>query len=282
MSKKRLLTIIIGAGISLFVLIVIMVLMAISSMKASAQEPYVADRPGMAVSAYSVGLHQLDYETSLYSFQYVNGLDLTTTRMQTNSFRYGAFKHLELRAGVNLTNMELSDGTMINGFRDVNLGIKMPFIRNHPYLPDIALFGTVILPNTGNVEFTPTTYLPSGALLLQKSFGPVTLIANGGVMWDSFTAIGYSLNNPNSINRMIQGTYALAMYVFVQDMGFFMETYGYYAGNILPYSAFDMGVAAMLKKNLQLDMSMGVSYDKGFDNSFFNLGLGWLIPNKNK
>lgn len=102
-------------------------------------------------------------------------------------------------------------------------------------------------------------------------------------MSDAHASDGCYLMNPNTISHKAQGTYALAVYKYYGGIGVFMETYGYYgAGSSEPYGAFDLGVAMVIRDNVTVDISFGASYAEGFDISFCNWGVGWLIPNKNK
>lgn len=241
--------------------------------------PYQADRPGMAIGAYNVGLHQLDYEGSINYGRYFKN----TTTSATNQFRYGAFEHLEFRGGFNYQHSEYADNTNVIGFSNIALGAKIPIIRDTAAFPALAIIGGVYLPHAGKPEFAFDNYLKSLTLSIQKSFGTTTIVGNVGVMTDAHDYGGCYVMNPNTINHKAQGTYALAIYKYKGSLGVFMETYGYYgAGSSEPYGAFDLGVTMCINYNVTVDISFGASYAEGFDISFCNWGVGWLIPNKTK
>ena len=276
MSKNRLKLIIIVT----LMMVIILTVGVVKSVIGQSDYVYVPDRPGMAANAYAIQLHHADYEASMFLFRYADDAGTTTTLTETNLFRYGAFKRLELRAGFNINHAIYPDKSTITGVRDVNLGVKIPIISNIQYAPDVAVLGTIVLPNSGNKAFTPTLYIPSAALLLQKSFGSALFISNVGILYDASTVDGYYLTNPHSINCGIQGTYAIAFYYFMGKVGVMAETYGYYADKMEPYTAFDCGVTIAVNNSVEVDLSIGAEYDMGFDNSFINVGFGWLIPTK--
>jgi len=275
MKKSTLLTAIIIAFVSI-ILAVIFVIVTSTLAHSQTTYPYKADRPGMAIGAYNVGVHQMDYECSANYGKYFG----TTTTSITNQFRYGAFDHLEFRGGFNIQH---SDYSNVAGISNINLGAKIPIIRDTAAFPAISITGGVVLPQAGRPEFTIDSYLKYAAISLQKSFGSVILIGNIGIMSDAHIPDGSYLVNPNTINHKAQGTYALAVYKYYGNIGVFIETYGYYgAGSSEPYEAFDLGLAIVIKDNVSVDMSFGASYADGLDISFCNWGVGWLIPNKNK
>jgi hypothetical protein len=235
----------------------------------------------VACGAYSVGLHQADYESCLNYGRY---FDSRTTSF-TNQFRYGAFEHLEFRGGFTFQNADYATQNGGYGFSNVTLSCKIPIIRDTADFPAIALLGGSVLPYTGNKDFAVTQYLPFAALLVQKSFGSVSIIGNIGIMSDAHVAWDetFYMMNPYSINHKAQGTYALSIYKFQGNIGVFLETYGYYGGGASQqFGAFDLGTTMMIRENLFADFSFGASYNEGLNISFCNWGVGWLIPNKSK
>lgn len=238
--------------------------------------PYQPDRPGMAAGAYSVGLHRLDYEGNVNYARYFTN----TTASFNSQFRYGMFNHLEIRGGFSAQYSEYVHTWGLNNF---NLGCKIPIIRDTSTFPAIAILGSAVMPNIGDKSFAVTQYLPSASLIVQKTFGASCIIGNIGLMSDSHAPDGSFFMNPNSINHKVQGTYSLAFYKYYGGLGVFMETYGFYgAGSSKPYGAFDLGATFMINENITTDVSFGASYEEGINISFFNWGLGWLIPTTNK
>lgn len=60
---------------------------------------YIPDRPGYTANANLIGLHQMDIEMG-FGYNYVNCGDVNNIFYNTTYFRYGIFKHLEIRAGI--------------------------------------------------------------------------------------------------------------------------------------------------------------------------------------
>lgn len=243
-------------GVAAFLLVLALVI-GIGIHKAVGQTvyPYQADRPGMALGAYNVGVHQLDYEGSVNYGKYFE----TTTTSTTNQFRYGAFDHLEFRGGFNFQYCDYADKAGVAGISNVSLGAKIPIIRDTAAFPAVAIVGGVILPHAGKAEFAVEDYLKSAAVLIQKSFGTVTIVGNVGIMSDAHASDGCYVMNPNTINHKAQDTYALAIYKYQGSIGVFMETYGYYgAGSSEPYGAFDLGIALAMRNNVSVDNRSGL------------------------
>jgi hypothetical protein len=237
---------------------------------------YIPDRPGYAANAYIIGISQASYETSI-GYSYYNP---TTTIYQTNLFRAGTCKHFELRFGFDDAGFNMPDGSIDFGIKDISIGAKIPIVQDLKYLPDIAILGGTIIKNSGYELLAPTTYVPSIAFIAQKVFGNLVLIGNAGVFWDGFTEDGISFANPYSVNRKAQGSYAIAAYYFIKDLGLFCETYGYYNQYTNHYAGCDLGANYYINPDLVLDLSCGINYKQSFDNVFVNFGLGWRFDKK--
>jgi hypothetical protein len=242
--------------------------------KAQEQEQlpmYVPDRPGIGYNAYSIGIGHFAYEASFGMIpDYI---------YMTNTVRYQAVKHLELRFGMDLIGSDRNIGEP-KAIRGCNIGIKMPLWEGVKWLPDAAVIATVVLPNTGDPNYAPTHYVPVFTVALQKSVGNFIFIGNAGMFSDAFTKIGnYSYLNPYSINEKIQGSYSFAVNYIIGNTGIFCETYGFYGNDIKPYAAIDFGGNYVINPNFIVDASMSLNYVTGLKSSFINFGFGWRIHN---
>lgn len=92
---------------------------------------------------------------------------------------------------------------------------------------------------------------------------------NSGVMWDG-------------VNPYPKGTASFAVYYFPSKFGMFVETYCIYSGKSSPINGGDLGFLYCVTDDLVVDISGGIDYTVGFDNSFVNCGISWRIPNKHK
>lgn len=236
------------------------------------QEPYFPDRPGMSANARLVGLHSTDYETS---FGYTTNYNLNTF-YNTNLIRFGLYKFLELRIGMDFGYLPKEDPEII-GLKALSFGVKIPIVKDLKWLPDIAILGQVYLPDIGKPVFATPLYAPQATLLLQKGWGNYLLIGNVGFFYDGY-------------NPYAQGMYSLAfLYSFSPKLGVFIESYTFFSGKTEPVYFGDMGLSYFLNKNLEIDMSFGNKYVLDFKdpqllfvyNPFYiNCGLAWKIPHK--
>ncbi len=236
---------------------------------------YIPDRPGYTYNAKLVGLHQMDIEMG-FGFNYFNNVSYINNGAKTNVFyntnyiRYGAFKWLEFRYGVEFGNMNWSDstGTFTNtGVRGVNVGFKIPLLADKKYAPDIAIVATTYLPVVGIPEFRYPDFAPSVNLAVQKCFfDKLVLFGNAGFFYNGF-------------DPRMQYNASLAAYFFITPkFAIFAETMVMYADWTAPSNMGDAGCVFYITDNIQWDLSFGVNYVSGLDNSFVNSGISWRVP----
>lgn len=269
--------------------ILLVVFMLVMAFKGRCQTmPYAADRPGMGYTPYLVGLNQIDYNVSVgHAYYAPSNCEMHNQFYMTNSFRYGAFKHLELRIGVDVgayTRENYSSGELMSGVRALTVGVKIPIIRDVKWLPDIGILAQTQLPDIGITPYTIANYIPSASVLLQKQFGKFYAVGNVGVLWDALTGDGCYYMHPWSTDTYTQGSYSLAVgYYILDNVGIFFETYGYYSMHTEPLASCDFGLFVGITPELQWDLSGGCNYKYGRDYSFINTGIAWRIPhNSNK
>lgn len=244
----------------------------------STESFYIPDHPGYTYNAHLVGNQRMDVEVGI---GYGNPYNLdrfnkkTGMIYNTTYFRYGAFKHLELRFGFEFGDIPSSN---TKGFSAFNVGIKVPIITDVKNVPDIAIVATTYVPSTGKDEVGGnfTYYAPNVTLVLQKGFfDKLFILGNGGVYWDGFdTRIKYNAS--------------IAAYFYVlPKWGLFAETavkcstYGS-PTNLwdFPTNLWDFGTTVYITDNLEWDLSAGTNYVTGLDNAFINTGICWRLPNK--
>lgn len=240
---------------------------------------YIPDRPGYTYNAHLVGLHQMDIEMG-FGYNYMKNVGYMNNGAKTNIFyntdyiRYGAFKWLEFRYGVEFGSMSpdsIGGYSTTNGVRGINVGFKIPILCDVKYAPDIAIVATTYLPNIGKPCFAYTNYAPSLNLALQKCFfDRLVLFGNAGLYFDGFSQINTTTINYNA---------SLAAYFFItQKFAIFAETMVMYNPRTAPNNMFDGGCVYYITDNIQWDLSFGANYVSGLDNSFINSGISWRIP----
>jgi len=260
----------------LFILAIFMLSAASFAQNDANTYPYAADRPGISNAPYLVGLHQLAIESGV-GLNSTEGPQ-TSTYYNQNIFRYGMFKHLEFRAEVDFAYTSNKD-TSFYGVRTIGVGLKVPIITGKKHLPDIAILGSSFLPKIGNPLYSPSNYIPTATILIQKSFSNLSIGCNLGVFWDNQSENGYIIN-PYSTGCYAQGSYTANISYAVKKTNIFVESYGFYSNKTNPYFAGDIGVAYAVSSELQLDLSIGNNIQ--FNNSFIVGGIAWRIPNKNR
>ena len=236
---------------------------------------YIPDRPGYTYNAHLVGLHRMDVELG-FGYNYQNYFEKTNIFYNTTYFRYGAFKWLEFRYGVEFGSIATPTYN-VYGVRGVNIGFKIPILVDVKYAPEIAIIATTSLPNIGpnpadtTQGFAIPNYAPSVNLALQKCFfDKLVLFGNTGFFYDGF-------------NPYIQYNSSLAAYLFVsQKCAVFVETMVMYSNGHAPNNMGDAGLVYYITDNIQWDLSFGVNYVKGLDNSFVNSGISWRFPKGHK
>ena len=128
--------------------------------------PYFPDRPGFSNNPRLVGLHRTDFETSFgYNSQYFTPLgDVQPMFYNTNLFRFGMYKHLEFRFGMDMGY--LSKVTpQVFGVKALSVGMKIPIVKDLKYFPDVAILGQINFPTIGKPEFAIPLYSPQGVLV---------------------------------------------------------------------------------------------------------------------
>lgn len=245
------------------------------------QDIYIPDRPGFTYNARLVGFHQMDLEMG-FGYNYMKGNFIGGPDEKTNIFynttaiRYGAFKHLEFRYEIDFGSVTTPTWNQ-SGIKGMTFGFKTP-IYSVDSIINVAIVGGCYLPNIDvsvknprdTVSFFPIpNYSPSLTLAVQKFIGKVILFGNSGVMWDG-------------VNPYPKGTASFALYYFPSKFGMFVETYCIYSGKSSPVNGGDLGFLYCVTDDLVVDISGGIDYTLGFDNSFINCGISWRIPNKHK
>lgn len=235
------------------------------------QSLYIPDHPGYAYNARLVGLHMADVE---FAMGYGNPFNLPNLDRNkgmvynTTYFRYGAFKHLEFRAGFESGWIPKDN---VYGFSGFNFGVKIPIITDVKNAPDIAIVATTYVPQTGvdSVGGQFPHYAPNATLVLQYCFfDRLVLFGNGGIFYDGFDT------------RMQYSAAFAAYYFFKPNWAFFGETYCRFNTWGNPTNLWDSGILCYINDNLQWDLSFGTNYVTGLDNAFVNSGISWRITGK--
>lgn len=255
-----------------------------------------SNRPGMSMSAFSVGKTIFQVETgATYSKETNDGLIKYTgeTWDADLTLRYGVFfEQLELIANLDYQNENLSSGNPIFNFHDSGLkrstfGMKYlvydpdrdyerkpnlySWKANHQFnwrqfVPAIALYGGVNLYFQNDKFRRP--FMPKdnnfsfkGIIITQNQFGRYTFLTN--IIVDKFpsqtNSLDYVLTLTRGFNARVSG--------FLEIQGYNNQ---YYKDHL-----FRTGAAYLLWQNLQIDASFGSNFQPSPNLVFGGLGIAW-------
>jgi hypothetical protein len=255
--------------------VAIVVCLLVFSLVLNAQEgevpALITDRPDLTESANIVPKGALQIETG-FVFEGDKSRDLKESNfsMFTTLLRYGVNEYFELRLGSSL-NMKTTEvggeSASIFGVNYVDVGMKFNMVEGDGLKPQIAFLTMVIIPKSGEEEYSPEYLTPSLALAFSQGLSKkFSLGYNIGAVWNGLTA-----------KPAAKYSVALA-YSLAEKLGSFVEIYGYFPQDEQGVNIFDFGFTYLLRPNLQLDASAGFGLSEVSPDYFVNAGISWRIP----
>jgi hypothetical protein len=233
--------------------------------------PLVTDRPDLTESATIVPKGALQIETGfVFEGDKSGGVKTNNFSLLTTLLRYGVNEYFELRLGssLNMNKTEVAgESTSIFGVNYVDVGMKLKMVEGDGLKPQIAFLTMVIIPKSGEEEYSPEYLTPSLALAFSQDLSKkFSLGYNIGAVWNGLTA-----------KPAAKYSVALA-YSLAEKLGSFVEIYGYFPQDQQGINIFDFGLTYLLKHNLQLDASAGFGLSEVSPDYFVNAGVSWRIP----
>lgn len=234
-----------------------------------------ADRPGQALTPYTVGSNVLQIQGGLGPGEYKLGeIENRYTADYWNvvgNLRYGITEHFEVNSAYGFLRENVksdSNSTINDGLNLWTVGFRFNVLEGKAWKPAIGIQTDLALPWLSS-EFDVQYVSPTIVLITNQNFGKRWgFTTNWGLIWsgDSAEPIGlYVLNLSYSLNN---------------KWGVFAEQYAFFKTNIYTGSV-DGGVSYLLNDDLQFDLYGGYSWGpKHFEDLFFNLGLSWRITFK--
>ena len=233
----------------------------------------ITDRPDQTESSTLVPFKSLQIETGFVMENDKSDFSKKTSfAYNTTLLRYGLFKNMELRLGLEYLGekIEIKNPNTLNSYRGLSplyIGFKTKIAEENGWMPEIAFLGAMILPFTADKAFKPSHPAAdmrfSFAHTLSDRF---SLGYNIGAEWDGESA------NPSYF-------YSISLGIKIIDkLGMFIESYGLlHKGSNNEHIA-DMGFTYLILPNLQLDISGGIGLnDEAIDN-FISAGLSIRLP----
>jgi hypothetical protein len=254
----------------LFVIISLSLITYNSFSQTTAEQPISPDRPGVGTPPSLVPENHFQLETGfLYDRSHPDGTTTKVYSYNQSLFRFGVLSFAEIRLSTDYTKTEVknSDGTAsVTGFGPITLGTKIALLQEKRVIPQTSLMANFTLPKTGLADYRVNNVAPSVYLLFQNSLSDdVSLGYNIGLEWD---------DDSNQSTTF----YAVNLGLRLTDkLSCFVENYGYFNPTSNDFYV-DGGLAYLLTKKIQLDVSGGISTKGGNANTQINAGFSWLIP----
>lgn len=235
----------------------------------SEDEPISPDRPGVGTPPSLVPKNRLQLEIG-FSYER-SDLDGTMTKAYSwnqSLFRFRLLSFAEIRLATYFakTEVETADGTSVtNGFGPLNLGTKIALLREKGVIPQTSLMANFLIPKTGLPDYRVKNIAPRVLLLFQNSLSDkLSLGYNIGLVWNGESrqpATFYAVNLGLTLSGKLT--------CYAENYGLFNPT----------ESAFfmDAGLAYLLSRRIQLDVSGGINTRGGKRNAQISVGFSWLI-----
>jgi hypothetical protein len=232
---------------------------------------FTADRPGFATSPFIAGTHKLLLELGFAYEKITQNQTFNESILYPNTlFRFGLNSTSELRIQWDYAQLK-TDNQIINGFKPLVAGTKLNITKGSGLVPHTSFMFNLALPGTGQKKFRLDHLAPSAYLLMQNDFSEkLNLGYNIGVEYDGASV------QPSTFLAICLG------YNFSKKLSGFLENYNWYLLNAKPENYVDLGLAYLLRKYVQLDLSGNLNIQPGLSYFMINLGVAWRITGEHR
>lgn len=233
----------------------------------------ITDRPDQTESAAIVPAGHLQIETGfVYQGDDAGMVETNELGLFTTLLRYGINRNFELRLGSAFLDVknkpETGEEQKISGMAPIFAGMKFKMLEEDGAVPEMAFLATIEIPGTGKDEFTPEHLATDMRFAVEYSLS---------------NQIGFGMNlggRWNGTDPEVIGLYTVVLGIGLMDnLGIFVESYGFLPTDAKPDHRLDTGFTYSLKNNLQLDASGGIGLSEISPDYFVNAGISWRIPN---
>jgi Putative MetA-pathway of phenol degradation len=219
------------------------------------------DRPGFAETPYTVHRGVIQVEIG---FDYFKRYNSSLYNLPTALLRTGINKKSEVRLTLQQSRDD-SRGNVELGIAPISLGLKRHIVEQSRNLPEIDILANVIIPTSNSLLFSKT-WGYEFLLLFENDFYPNSAINyNIGFTWDK--NYGQSVFTANFCYN----------YLPSERTGLFIEYFGFMPGTLPSEHGIDGGLTYLLRRNLQIDFSVGISRVATNQNVFVSSGLSIRI-----
>ncbi|MCX6168774.1 MAG: transporter [Ignavibacteriales bacterium] len=234
----------------------------------------ITDRPDQTESPNVVPFDALQLETGFiyqkqkYSEKAIS-IENDNLILATTLCRYGVNSFMELRfGGEYFIGQTLTDGLKSNlqGIQNILFGAKFNVRKNEKIFSNVGIIIQTILP-FGNAELRPDKFIPTFLLSIDQSIS-------------DDISFGYNLGAEGitGTDRYYFIYTASLAYDINERLGTFFEFYGSSANQLTPSNNLDCGLTYLIRKNVQVDFSLGTTLINDSTDFFGSIGFSIRIP----
>jgi hypothetical protein len=226
-----------------------------------------ADRPGQALSAFTVGRGIFQVQCGFDYFGSHDALNKTTGVLNNTVIRYGITEHFEINSqfeykGQRITQNKDTSRNTQRGVSATDLGIRYHIYEGKGPVPSVGFqFGTR-LPVLGT-DYKIKDLAPRFLIITSQQFSEKFSV---NTVW------GTAWNGNNSVPKY---NYVINLSLSLSDrLGVFVENYGSVEAGVFT-TYFDGGISWLLTSDLQLGLNGGLGSNLGVNNYFISAGVSW-------
>jgi hypothetical protein len=239
------------------------------------------DRPTSGASPLLVPRGSFQVETGfMYSSEVSDYFTKDEVNVLGTLLRYGIFDNFEIRlwgsfSDIDYRNTDFNTDSTVSGFGNVSVGLKVHIVEEKGLMPEMAIVAEMFLRHIGPEGLHPTYSYPVSKIAASHTLSnKFALVYNLGFAYNGEDADGFFI-------------YSAALnYSIAPKLTVFVEPYGNFDANDFPNHYVDGGLTYIVRNNMQLDISAGMSIgdnvnrqSESINKRFVSLGFSWRIPN---
>ncbi|MCX6174459.1 MAG: transporter [Ignavibacteriales bacterium] len=234
----------------------------------------VTDRPDNTDSPIVLPIDYFQIETGfLFEKQKFleSGLTIEKNNLILGStlLRCGVSTNWEFRFGGEyiITRSFISSNELLTqGMQNIFFGAKYQFRKDQEILSNAGFIFIFGLP-FGNEKLRPNNIEPGITLALEHDFSD-----------EIFFSVNAGIYNNSTLGKNIYDLSASLEYGFNYEFSVFAEVFSSYISNLSPNHNVDVGCEYLMKKNIQVDFSIGTSVFSDDTDYFGSLGISIRLP----
>lgn len=226
-----------------------------------------SDRPGQAISAYTVGQGIFQVQCGFDYFGSHDATNKTAGLLNNTVVRYGIAERFEINSqfeykGQQITQHNDSSTNTQHGVSATDIGIRYHIFTGKHHLPSVGLQVGARLPVLG-ADYKIKDPAPRFLIVASEQLSElITMNAVWGTAW-------------NGNNSVPKHNYVINLFFSPGTrLGFFVENYGGVEAGVFTTN-FDGGVSWMLTNDLQVGLSGGLGSNQGVSSYFISAGISW-------